>query len=163
MSRIEAPMKSLSSLVLVVGLMAGVGMARAQDPLPPAPGAPPTASQTDLSEIVKRLRAFISDEEMALLYDFMSNSAVAALRGGDVEPLPPELEFKLAILRERLYKEGNAAMQGFMQFLHRELDQTLQQFQLPALPPEPPVAPPPDMPSPSTPSPGTPPSKPGRS
>jgi hypothetical protein len=131
-------MNYLSSLFLALGLSAGACPVWAQDPVPPpsAAPAPPAASQSDLGEIVKRLRAFISDEEMALLYDFMSNSAIAALRGGDVEPLPPELEFKLAILRERLYKEGNAAMQGFMQFLHRELDQTLKQFQLPSLPAE---------------------------
>ncbi|MBK6744336.1 MAG: hypothetical protein IPG66_15785 [Hydrogenophilales bacterium] len=139
-------MKSLTALLLAMGLLLASQMACAQDPAPQAPEAPPVAATPDLAEITNRLRSFISDEEMALLYDYMSNSAVAASRGGEVEPLPPELEFKLAILRERLYKEGNAAMEGFMQFLHRELDLTLKKFQLPALPFEPPPPPAPPVP-----------------
>jgi hypothetical protein len=130
-------MKSCHALLLVSGLTLAVTPTFAQDP---APETPPATATPDVGEMAKRLRGFITDEEMALLYDYMSDSAIAALRGGDVAPLPPELEFKLAILRERMSKEGNAAMQGFMDFLQRELDQMLKKFQLPTLPP---AAPPP--------------------
>lgn len=121
-------------MALLLG-SASLAHAQAAAPMPPEP--PPTVVTPDLTDVAKRLRGFITDEEMTLLYDFMSDSAVAALGGGEVAPLPPELEFKLAILRERLYKEGNAVMEGFMQFLHNELDQTLKKFKLPSLTPEP--------------------------
>jgi hypothetical protein len=145
-------MKYCLAHCLLLGLLALAPLARAQAPAAPNPAAPeapvlapdtPVAAP-ELGDVVKRLRGYISDDELNLIYDFMSNSALAALRGGEVEPLPPELEFKLAILRERLYKEGNAAMQGFMQFLQQELDQTLKKFQFPSLSSEPP--PPPPMP-----------------
>ncbi len=137
-------MKHRLTHYLLLGLLALAPLARAQNPVAPVqtPDAPVTAPE--LGDVVKRLRGYISDEELNLIYDFMSNSALAALRGGEVDPLPQELEFKLAILRERLYKEGNAAMQGFMQFLQQELDQTMKKFQLPSLSSEPP--PPPPMP-----------------
>jgi hypothetical protein len=131
-------MKPCHALILATALTLAVTPALAQDR---APETPPATATPDVGEMAKRLRGFITDEEMALLYDYMSDSAIAALRGGDVAPLPPELEFKLAILRERMSKEGNAAMQGFMQFLHRELDQMLKKFQLPSLPLEPPPTP----------------------
>lgn len=123
-------------LVLVLLMVSASGLA--QDPLAPAVPTEPPVVKPDLSEITARLRSFITDEEMELLYDFMSDSAIAALGGAEVEPLPPELEFKLAILRERIYKEGNAAMQGLMLFLQREFDDTLKKFQSPAPAPAPP-------------------------
>lgn len=128
-------MKHCFRLLFVILLGAAQAChAQAPAPAPNPPPPPKTASKQELSEAVKRLRQFISDEELTLIYDFMSNSAVAALSGGEVEPLPPELEFKLAILRERLYKEGSVVMQGFMDFLHQELDATLKKFELPSLP-----------------------------
>jgi hypothetical protein len=137
-------MKTLFFRCLLLALPCFFQTALAQDPPTPPSASPGPVTTPELGDIIKRLRGYISDEELNLIYDFMSNSAIAALRGGDVEPLPPELEFKLAILRERLYKEGNAAMQSFMQFLQQELDQTLKKFQLPSLSPEPP--PPPALP-----------------
>jgi len=146
--------KPLNLIALALGLSVFAPIALAQNgtALPPdtaePPATQPQATAPELSDVVKRLRGFISDDELALIYDFMSNSALAALRGGDVEPLPPELEFKLNILRERMYKEGNAAMQGFMQFLQQELDDTLKKFEwrsLPFSPAKPPAPPqPPD-------------------
>ena len=154
-------MKSLElhSLLLVLALVSPATFAQnGKAPVTPeqpaastAPGpATPNAVQPELGEVVKRLRAFISDDELALIYDFMSNSALAALRGGEVEPVPPELEFKLAILRERFYKEGNVFMQNFMQFLQQELDATLKKLQPPA--PLPPIPYPPPSSSPKPPS-----------
>jgi hypothetical protein len=104
---------------------------------PPAAATPEIVNKPDLSEIANRLRSFITDDEMSLLYDFMSDSAIAALGGDEVAPLPPELEFKLEILRERFYKEGNAVMQGFKLFLQQELDNTLKKLQRPPPPSQP--------------------------
>jgi len=127
---------STALFVAITSITASQGV-YAQNSTPEGPlEAPPEASAPDLSSIANRLRSFITDEEMSLLYDFMSDSAVAALGGDEVAPLPPELEFKLEILRERLYKEGNAVMQGFKLFLQRELDNTLKKLQ-PAPPPLP--------------------------
>jgi hypothetical protein len=159
-SRISPMFRSIVLAGLLGAAQAGHAQAAEAAPTPP----PTSAQQRELSEAVKRLRQFISDEELTLIYDFMSNSAVAALRGGDVEPLPPELEFKLAILRERLYKEGNAVMQNFMDFLHQELDATLKKFELPSLPSLPalPSLPGLGTPTPAEPAPVTPPAKPER-
>lgn len=154
-------MKTLAFVALLLGCSLTSSVALAQngkqaatpEQAPMQHSAPPPAAvQPELGDVVKRLRGFISDEELTLIYDFMSNSALAALRGGDVEPLPPELEFKLSILRERFYKEGSAFMQNFMQFLQQELDVTLKKIQPPA--PLPPVPYPPPNSTP-TPPPGS--------
>jgi hypothetical protein len=131
-------MKLFRSTPLILGLLLVSAPGLAQEPLPPTVPTPPPVIKPDISEMTARLRSFITDEEMELLYDFMSDSAIAALGGDEVEPLPPELEFKLAILRERLYKEGNAAMQSLMLFLQREFEDTLKKFQSPAPAPAPP-------------------------
>ena len=129
----------------------------ATDAEPKVPKAKESSSsmQSDLAELGKRLRSNFNDEEMDLLIDFMTESALSALKGGEVTPLPPELEFKLEILRERVIKEGNAAWQSMMLEMHKKLDETIQSIQPPPPKIQPPYIPPPLPPLPSfTPPPG---------
>jgi hypothetical protein len=97
-------------------LMAGMSaMAAAADesPLGPAPG------------LYDSLKSFITEDDIRTLFDFMREAALAAAKGETVT-LPPELAFKLAILRKRLEKEGGAAMNGLKSELDRRLDEALQ-------------------------------------
>lgn len=123
-----------------------------------APKTPPKASDkaksdSELAKLAERLRSNFTDEEIKLLIDFMSESALAALKGGDVAPLPPELEFKLEILRERVIKEGAAAWQSMMLEMQKKLDETLKQIQPPPPKVHPPYIPPPLPPLPAPPPP----------
>ncbi len=130
--------------------LAWSGEAPAQEPAQ-APEKP--SLQAELADIGKRIWSNFTEEEIDLMFDFMRDTALSALKERDVEPLPPELEFKLEILRERMIKEGNAAWQIMLRDMQRKLDKTLKELKPP--PPPPPayydLPPLPDLPKPPPP------------
>ena len=73
------------------------------------------------------LKSFFTEEDIRTLLDFMRDAALAAAKGETVT-LPPELAFKLAILRKRLEKESGAALGTLKEELDRQLDRALREF-----------------------------------
>lgn len=116
----------------------------AQATPPAAAQAPNGASEADktvpdasLVELVNALSKFLTEEETKLVYDYLWDSSVAALKGGDPEEvtLPPEVAFKLAILQKRIVKEGGFYLEG----LARKMEQDLARWRERMLTPSPPV------------------------
>lgn len=78
----------------------------------PATKAVP-APEASLVDMVKALSQFLTEDEVQMVYDYLWDSSIAALKGSDEEiTLPPELAFKLAILQKRIEKEGGHYLQG---------------------------------------------------
>ncbi|MCO5761342.1 MAG: hypothetical protein NHG36_07500, partial [Chromatiaceae bacterium] len=67
--------------------------------------------------------------------------------------MPPELAFKLEILKQRMLREGDAAARQLLQSMQKEMDRALQEYNQP-LPqhPQPPAPPAQPQPAPGTPS-----------
>lgn len=118
----------------------GAELPRQVVPTPPAPDQPaPEGRGLPFSD-------FLSDDEMGMLFDYLRDSFIAAVRNDpDGASMPPELAFKLEILKQRMLKEGDAAVRQLMQSMQQELEQTLQEYnqRLPQQPPQPPVETPP--------------------
>jgi hypothetical protein len=82
---------------------------------------------------------FLTDDEMDMLFEYLRDAFIATMRNDPEEAsMPPELAFKLAILRQRLIREGDAAVQQLMQALQKEVDETLREY-LQQQPPQPPT------------------------
>lgn len=113
-------MHKLTAIALITSglVLAGLPTAacRAEPVQPPAVEATPGLP----------FSAFLSEDEMRMLFDFMRDAIIAAMKGEEAS-MPPELAFKLAILEQRLIKEGNAAVQGLMLLLQQEIDKALKQ------------------------------------
>jgi len=97
---------------------------------------------------------FLSDDEMGMLFDYLRDSFIATMRNDpEGASMPPELAFKLEVMKQRMLKEGDAYVRQLMQSMQQELDRSLKEYnqQLPQhpLPPAPPVQP---QPAPGTPS-----------
>lgn len=130
---------------LGLALATSLSVARADTPPPPADTAaqPPAL---DLDAVAKRLQNYFTEEELRTLFDYMRDVSIAALRGaGDEVLMPPDLAFKMAILQERMLREGEYQMQLMMKQLERDIDQAMKDLlQLMAPPPPKPApAPPP--------------------
>lgn len=110
--------KRLPVLVLVLALSAPAAVA--QEQAPPAQGLP--------------FNAFLTEAEMRLMFDYLRDAMIAALKG---EPyrMPPELAHTLARVQERLMRQGNAAVRQLMEMIQKDLDRALEEMKPPA--PEP--------------------------
>lgn len=92
-------------------------------PAEPAPQATP-APEVSLVDMVKALSKFLTEEEVQLVYDYLWDSSIAALKGTPEEEaieLPPELAFKLAILQKRIVKEGGFYLDGLARKMEKDL------------------------------------------
>jgi hypothetical protein len=111
---------------------------------PPAEPAPPAPEKKGMS-----INDFLSDDETRMLFDYLRDAFIATVRDDDEEvSMPPELAFKLAILRQRMLREGDAAARLLMQAMQQEMDRAIREYQrlqTPAppvpYPPEPPARP----------------------
>lgn len=126
-------------------------------PLSPAwaDAPPPPAAQTpalDLDAVAKRLQNYFTEEELGTLFDYMRDVSIASLRGaGDEVLMPPDLAFKMAILQERMLREGEYQMQLMMKQLERDIDRALKDLFIMVVPPPPAPTPkqaPPPAPAP---------------
>jgi hypothetical protein len=146
------PLKTYSTLLLLAACLwagqAAWGQGNGtQAPSPPLPGQPPSTNQPSPAKPATNgwglsINKFLSDDEMDMLFDYLRDAFIATVRNDPEEAsMPPELAFKLAILRQRLIREGDAAVQQLMQALQKEVDRALLEYQLkqPPQPPQPPV------------------------
>ena len=131
-------------------------IAHGQAPVPPAaaPAQPPAATpapapEVSLVDMIRALSQFLNEEEIQLVYDYLWDASIAALKGEEEEvTIPPELAFKLAILQKRIVKEGGHYLEG----LARQMDKDLRDWRDQLLTPPPPVPyPPPAEPAPARP------------
>jgi hypothetical protein len=129
---------------LTLALLLAAPAMGAEPPAPPvasqAEPAPPVASQTEpaaapdtpangkaapevsLVDMVKAMSAFLTEEETQLVYDYLWDSSIAALKGEEEEIiLPPEVAFKLAILQKRIVKEGGFYLEGLARKMEEDL------------------------------------------
>jgi hypothetical protein len=119
MSKIAAPL--MFSLAVL-----GAGPVTAADPVPvqPAPPAiPAPAPEVSLVDLIGALSKFLTEEETQLVYDYLWDTSIAALKGNSTEDivLPPELAFKLAILQRRIVKEGGHYLEGLANRMEKDL------------------------------------------
>jgi len=124
------------------GLALGLNLSLAwADPPPPKAEAQPPA--LDLDAVAKRLQNYFTEEELRTLFDYMRDVSIAALRGASDEVLmPPDLAFKMAILQERMMREGEYQMELMVKQLERDIDQALKDLLLMMAPPAPKPTPP---------------------
>lgn len=112
------------------------------NPPPAANGAKPAAAAPaaevqapDISGLLRAFGQYFTEEETDLLLDYLRDSAMASLNGGEEASLPPELAFKLAILQQRMKKEGAFYFQVLIQQLERDLDRAMKEYRNPPPPP----------------------------
>lgn len=95
---------------------------QAEAAVPPAA----TVSPPTLSDLGRSLRTYFSEEELALLFEYMRNSVIAAFKGEEVY-LPPDITFKLEVLMVRLKKEGGHYMDNLIRQMERDLARSLKE------------------------------------
>lgn len=135
-------MKQARSTLLGFLLILTLGMA--SDPLPAAAAngspvpAPPGSTQNgvpqavvpppspSLSDLGRSLRNYFTEEELALLFEYMRDSVIAAFKDEEVT-LPPDLSFKLEILLVRMKKEGGHYMDNVIKQLEKDLERNLKE------------------------------------
>lgn len=78
--------------------------------------------------------AFLTEDELRLLFDYTREAMIAAMKGERYR-MPPELAHTLERVRGRLMRQGNAAVRQMMDMLQKELDRALEETKPPA--PEP--------------------------
>lgn len=124
-----------SPLLFALALFAGQAAAAASEPPPPV-AAPEPAPEASLVDMVRALSRFLTEEEVQLVYDYLWDASIAGLKG-ETEPveLPPELAFKLAILQQRIVKEGGFYLAGLARRMERDLTRWRQQMLTPPPPP----------------------------
>jgi hypothetical protein len=113
--------KLLPALALALGLYTAHTLADEPPAEPPVgPGLPFTA--------------FLSEAEMRLMFDYLRDAMIAAMKGERYR-MPPELAQTLARVQERLMRQGNAAVRQMMEMIQKDLDRALEEMKPPA--PEP--------------------------
>lgn len=125
--------------------LAGPALAEPAVPDNPPVTAPGSASANDekpapevsLADMVRALTQFLTEEETQMVYDYLWDASIAALKGDDEGEvvIPPELAFKLAILQRRIVKEGGHYLEG----IARQMEKDLQNWRDNLLKPAPPV------------------------
>ncbi len=70
---------------------------------------------------------------MRQLFDYLRDAMLAAMQGERL-PMPPELAHTLAQMRERLLRQGNAAVRQMLEMLQKDLDRPLEEMQPPPEP-----------------------------
>lgn len=102
----------------------------------PAQAAPNVAPETSLVDMVRALSQFLTEDEVQMVYDYLWDSSIAALKGSDEEiTLPPELAFKLAILQKRIQKEGGRYLEGLALKMEKDLAHWRESLNNPPPPP----------------------------
>ncbi|MFA5083343.1 MAG: hypothetical protein WC474_12405 [Hydrogenophilaceae bacterium] len=102
----------------------------------PAPKNGVAAPETSLVNMVRALSQFLTEEEVQMVYDYLWDTSIAALKGSDEEvTLPPELAFKLAILQKRIEKEGGFYLQGLSLKMEKDLARWRESLNNPPPPP----------------------------
>ncbi len=113
--------KSLPVLILALSLYPAHVLADAPPAQPPIGQGLP-------------FNAFLSEGELRLLFDYARDAMIAAMKG-ERHRMPPELALALARVKERLMRQGNAAVRQMLEMMQKELDRALQDMTPP--PPEP--------------------------
>lgn len=128
--------KPYAPLLLALLALAALPAPAAEEPPPPAAPEAAPAPEASLADMVKALSRFLTEEEVQLVYDYLWDSSIAALKGNsaDVE-LPPELAFKLAILQQRIVKEGGYYLEGLARKMEKDLAHWREQMLTPPPPP----------------------------
>jgi hypothetical protein len=151
------PMKYLPALLLFATLWAGQA-AWAQSNGTQAPSPPPANPQAPANPPSQgwglSISNFLSQDEMDMLFEYLRDSFIATMRNDpEGASMPPELAFKLEILKQRMLKEGDAAVRQLMQSMQEDMDRALQEYnqQLPQHP-QPPAPPAQPQPTPGAPS-----------
>jgi hypothetical protein len=99
------------------------------------PEAQANAQAPDLTAMIRSFGQFFSEEEIDLLYDYLRDTTLAALKGDEEVLLPPDLAFKLEVLQQRMKKEGAFYFQNLIRQMERDLDRALQDYRSPPPPP----------------------------
>ncbi len=90
----------------------------------------------DISSLLRAFGQYFTEEETDLLLDYLRDSAMASINGGEEEILlPPDLAFKLEILQQRMKKEGAFYFQALIQQLEHDLDRAMREYRNPPSPP----------------------------
>lgn len=148
------PVRRTIITALFLAGLSGPGWAQQPETTAPSKAVDPKAeAAVDLDAVAKRLRNYFTEEELHTLFDYLRDVSIAGLQGkSDEVLLPPDLAFKMAILQERMMREGQYQMQLMMKQLERDIDQALKDFftlPLPADPkPSKPAPPPVSKPTP---------------
>lgn len=108
----------LYALTLALGLHTAHVLA--DEPPAPPPGGPGLP-----------FNAFLSEEELRLLFDYTRDAMIAAMKGERYR-MPPELAHTLARVQERLMRQGNAAVRQMMEMIQKDLDRALEEMKPPA-------------------------------
>lgn len=82
------------------------------------------------------LSAFLTEQEMRLMFDYLRDALLAALKGERYR-MPPELAHTLARVQERIMRQGNAAVRQMLEMLEKDLSRTLEEMKPPAPEPQP--------------------------
>ena len=98
----------------------------AEPVVPEGPSAAAPAQTATLSDLGRSLRDYFSEDELALLFEYMRDSVIAAFKGDEVY-LPPDLAFKLEVLMVRMKKEGGHYMDNLIRQLERDLARNLKE------------------------------------
>ena len=80
--------------------------------------------------------AFLSEDELRLLFDYTRDAMIAAMKGERYR-MPPELAHTLARVQERLMRQGNAAVRQMMEMMQKDLERALEEMKPPAPEPKP--------------------------
>lgn len=97
---------------------------------------PAPAPEASLTDLVRALSQFLTEEEVQLVYDYLWDASIASLKGTpDDVSLPPELAFKLAILQRRIVKEGGFYLEGLARKMEKDLANWQQNMMTPPPPP----------------------------
>ncbi len=117
----------LFAAVLLAGLaVPALAAEKAQDKVPAkasAKSAPPAPSLSDLGHSFKNA---LTEEETSLLIEYMRDSVLAAFKDEEVT-LPPDLAFKLEVLKQRLKKESNFYLDNLMKQLEADIKRSLKE------------------------------------
>lgn len=130
-----APRRALSSLLMaltlglgssLVSASGGNGKADTSQPGPANGTVAPTPPAPTLSDLGRSLRNYFTEDELAVLFEYMKDSVIAAFKGEEVL-LPPDLAFKLEILVARMKKEGGHYMDNLIRQLEKDLERNLKE------------------------------------
>lgn len=101
--------------------------------------APPPPAPT-LSDLGRSLRNYFTEDELALLFEYMKESVIASFKDEEVT-LPPDLSFKLEILLVRMKKESGHYMDNLIKQLEKDLKKSIKEKLTPPPPKDQPYNP----------------------
>lgn len=89
--------------------------------------APAPAASPSLGDMVQMLKKSLTEEETALLFQYMKDSVLAAFIGDEVA-MDPELAFKLEILAQRVKKIGGLYMDNLVKQLEEDVRRSMKEY-----------------------------------